>query len=108
MKQSFEIYPALFRITPRSKNSIPGINLNNICNENNQCKETDNGSELSHPHVHYGSCVVNVAHTLVTLNFGNVIGNTSEFELPDSLLGRLKSETFKGKHYIISYVPVLN
>ncbi len=108
MKKIFEIYPALFMITPRRENKFSGVFHDRMNNEHKLDKETDNGYDLSHPHVHYGNCIVNAAHTLVTLNLSNVIGAAPEFELPDTLLGKLKTENFQGRQYIITYVPVVN
>ncbi len=108
MKQIFEIYPALFMITPRRENKFSGFYQDRKNEEHKLYKETDNGFNLSLPHVHYGNCMVNPAHTLVTLNLSNVIGAAPEFELPDALLGKLKTENFQGKQYIITYVPIVN
>src|SRR4030095_10714607 len=108
MKQSFEIYPALFAITQRANNKISWINHNDACKENNLYDELIDACELSHSHLHYGNCIVNTAHTLITLIIGNTIATDSEFEIPDSLFRGLETKNFHGKQFIISYVPVLN
>ena len=108
MKRSFEIYPALLRITPRRIRKIPGNTLLDFPKKNDEQIERYSGHDISFPHIFYGDCMVNAAHTLVTLTLGKVLKIASPFELPDSILNQLNSQTFQGKDYMITYVPVMN
>jgi hypothetical protein len=108
MKRSFEIYPALFRITPRKIRKVPGISLFDYPKKSEGQIEKCSGHDISFPHIFYGNCMVNAAHTLVTLTLGKVLKIASPFELPASILNQLNIQTFQGKDYVITYVPVMN
>jgi len=108
MKQFFEIYPAVFVLTTTVKNHQTEKNLFEHGKNPVSYRETDTGYDLAHPHVHYGNCAVNDAHTQLTLCVGNISQPDSQFELPDKLLAQLKTKTFQGKRYVITFVPVKN
>jgi hypothetical protein len=107
MKQFFEIHPALFVLTSR-ENQLTAMNFFEKGKNPVLYRETDTGYDLAHPHVHYGMCEVNDAHTQVTLCVRSSSQVDLQFELPENLLAQLKTQTFQGKQYVITLVPVNN
>lgn len=108
MKQNFEIYPAVFVLTANRENQMSVINHFDLDNKYSLYKEAKTGNEPANLHVLIGRCSINAAHTQYTVFLGKGIEAAARFELPDHVLGQLKPETFQGKKYIITFVPVKN
>ena len=105
MKHAFHIYPALFVVIP--------VEIGEAIHPENSIKETEWNSDpdqyfTSCPQTYWGKC-------LITGDQKQILYGVSEEKKAcpvQSMLGGrlniLEPAKFKGEHYTITYVPVLN
>ena len=93
MKHAFNIYPALFIITPVRQEQIIEVSDQGY----GKWRQT-----------FWGDCLFNESHTQLVLRFESDMKAYPDKEVFDDKLNVLKPAKFKGKRYAITYIPVLN
>jgi len=106
MEHAFNIYPALFILTPIMQEHTIQINLQ----AKNQ-EASGNGREgcfRNWPQSFWGDCLFNESHTQFVLRFENNMKGCPVQKHLDEKINALKPSKFKGKRYAITFIPVMN
>jgi hypothetical protein len=104
MTHAFNIYPALFILTPVRQEGTIHRNDHAFGDEQYRCERE--GNFRSCPRTFWGDCLFNESHTQFVLRFET--NSKSCPELLDTKLKPLDPAKFRGTRYTITYIPVLN
>jgi len=107
MRGVFNIYPALFILTPVTlEESIQTIDRTSRNKRSNSF-----GREAclrSWPQAFWGDCLFNENHKQLVLPYNNDMNACVVQQFLNGKSTVLKPAKFKGKRYVITYIPVLN
>ena len=105
MLHAFNIYPALFVLTPVESGDTNQLDQRN--NEQSWIAETDSYF-TSCPHTYWGDCVITSNTKQLMVACRNDAQPCPVQEKIDGKLNVLEPAKFKGQHYTVTYIPVLN
>ena len=105
MKRAFNIYPALFVLTP--------VRQEETVETGNMLKGVEGTSETEHyftsyPQTYWGNCLYNADQTQLMFGLNTDLKACPVQTQLDGRLNILEPAKFKGEHYTITYIPVLN
>ena len=108
MKHSFNIYPALFILTPVQVNDAIPPNSHEGNDETAWTCEAERYF-TSCPQTYWGNCIFNASHTQLILSFNNKeMNDCPVLDLVPGTHKILQPAKFRGKHYTITYIPAEN
>ena len=105
MLHAFNIYPALFVLTPVAEGEM--THLDQEAKEDSWAAETDRYF-TSCPQTYWGSCIVTANQKQLMLGCAN---DDRVCPVQEKINGRsimLEPSKFKGERYTITFIPVLN
>jgi hypothetical protein len=105
MHHAFNIYPALLVLTPVAQ--LEPLGKTNSFEEREGSSATERHFTTC-PQTYWGNCLYNENHTQLMFGFRKDPQACPVHEQIDGRLNVLEPTKFKGKHYTITYIPVLN
>ena len=108
MKHAFNIYPALFILTPVQRAEAALVE-GNECNDDRAWAREEERYFTSYPQTYWGNCLLNASRTQLILPFSKGENKGCPvFELNETPQNLLQPAKFRGNRYTITYLPVLN
>jgi hypothetical protein len=105
MIHAFNIYPALLVLTPVAQRNIPELEQQE--EEDTWVAEND-GYFTSCPQTYWGDCIFTADQKQLMLSRRNDVRACPVQEKINGRMNVLEPAKFKGQHYTITYIPVLN